>query len=73
MARHCWGINDVTKNDVIFDDGLAVVMTEKDAVKCINFATENHWYLPISARLPDSFTYRLEALMKDIIDGQKTT
>ncbi len=62
-----------TKNDVIFDDGLAVVMTEKDAVKCINFATENHWYLPISARLPDSFTYRLEALMKDIIDGQKTT
>tara|TARA_R110002072_G_scaffold155883_3_gene306313 strand:- start:4425 stop:5429 length:1005 start_codon:yes stop_codon:yes gene_type:complete len=62
-----------TKNDVNFDDGLPVVMTEKDAVKCEAFATKNHWYLPISATLPDSFTYRLEALMKDIIDGQKTT
>lgn len=62
-----------TKNDVNFDDGLPVVMTEKDAVKCNDFATKNHWYLPISATLPDSFTYRLEALMKDIIDGQKTT
>ncbi|GJM05923.1 MAG: tetraacyldisaccharide 4'-kinase [marine bacterium B5-7] len=62
-----------TKNDVNFNDGLPVVMTEKDAVKCSGFATKNHWYLPISATLPDSFTYRLEALMKDIIDGQKTT
>ena len=62
-----------TKNDVNFDDGLPVVMTEKDAVKCSDFATKNHWYLPISATLPDSFSYRLEALMKDIIDGQKTT
>ena len=62
-----------TKDDVIFNDGLPVVMTEKDAVKCVDFATKNHWYLPISATLPDSFTYRLEALMKDIIDGQKTT
>jgi len=61
-----------TKNDVNFDDGLPVVMTEKDAVKCSDFATKNHWYLPITATLPDSFTYRLEALMKDITDGQKT-
>jgi len=61
------------KEDVNFNDGLAVVMTEKDAVKCSDYATENHWYLPITATLPDSFTYRLEALMKDIIDGQKTT
>ena len=62
-----------TKNDVNFDDSLPVVMTEKDAIKCSDFATKNHWYLPISATLPDSFIYRLEALMKDIIDGQKTT
>jgi tetraacyldisaccharide 4'-kinase len=61
------------KEDINFNDGLPVVMTEKDAVKCSDFATENHWYLPITATLPDSFTYRLEALMKDIIDGQKTT
>ena len=61
-----------TKKDISFDDGLPVVMTEKDAVKCIEFATDHHWYLPITASLPDSFTYRLDALMKEIINGQKT-
>lgn len=62
-----------TKEDISFNDGLQVVMTEKDAVKCIEYATEKHWYLPITATLPESFTYRLEALMKEIIDGQKIT
>jgi tetraacyldisaccharide 4'-kinase len=62
-----------TAEDVNFNDGLAVVMTEKDAVKCTGFATEQHWYLPITATLPESFNYRLDALMKDIINGQKTT
>jgi tetraacyldisaccharide 4'-kinase len=62
-----------TAADIKFNDGLPVVMTEKDAVKCTAYATEQHWYLPITATLPDSFTYRLDALMKDIINGQKTT
>ncbi|MBL1140994.1 MAG: tetraacyldisaccharide 4'-kinase [Proteobacteria bacterium] len=60
-------------DDINFNDGLPVVMTEKDAVKCTAYATQLHWYLPITATLPDSFTYRLDALMKDIINGQKTT
>ncbi len=55
------------KKDVVFEDGFPVVMTEKDAVKCTDYATKNYWYLPIIAVLPDSFTYRLEAYMKDII------
>ncbi len=62
-----------TAADIKFNDGLPVVMTEKDAVKCTAYATEQHWYLPITATLPDSFTYRLDALMKEIINGQKTT
>jgi len=61
-----------TAEDINFDDDLPVVMTEKDAVKCTAFATEQYWYLPVNATLPDSFTYRLDALMKDIFDGQKT-
>ncbi len=32
-----------------FDDGLALIMTEKDAVKCQAFAPENCWYLPVTA------------------------
>ncbi len=61
-----------TATEINFNDGLPVVMTEKDAVKCVAYADENHWYLPISAILPDAFTERLEALMKDIINEQKT-
>ncbi len=59
-------------SDIRFNDGLPVVMTEKDAVKCVAYATEQHWYLPIVATLPDSFSYRLEALMKEVMNGQKT-
>jgi len=55
--------------DIIFNDNLPVVMTEKDAVKCTAYATDQHWYLPITATLPESFAYRLEVLMKEIING----
>lgn len=30
--------------------GLNVIMTEKDAVKCAHFAKDNWWYLPVSAQ-----------------------
>ena len=62
-----------TAGDLNFDDELPVVMTEKDAVKCREFANEGHWYLPIKAELPVSFNYRLDNLMKEIIDGQEIT
>ncbi len=35
--------------DLRFDDPLALIMTEKDAVKCQGFAPENCWYLPVTA------------------------
>jgi tetraacyldisaccharide 4'-kinase len=38
--------------DIRFGDGLAVIMTQKDAVKCERFADDNMWYLAIEAR-PD--------------------
>jgi len=31
-----------------FDDGLPLLMTEKDAVKCRPFAAANRWYLPVA-------------------------
>lgn len=37
-----------------------VLMTQKDAVKCIEFAHENCWYLEISAHLPDNFFKLIE-------------
>lgn len=41
--------------DLCFDDGLPLVMTEKDAVKCRGIAPENAWYLPVSAQLDEGF------------------
>jgi tetraacyldisaccharide 4'-kinase len=35
--------------DIEFGDGRAVLMTEKDAVKCAAFAQAQHWYVPVSA------------------------
>jgi tetraacyldisaccharide 4'-kinase len=32
-----------------FHDGLPLLMTEKDAVKCRPFAAANRWYLPVTA------------------------
>ena len=58
-------------SDLQFGDDLPVVMTEKDAVKCTAFAGGNAWYLPIEAKMPAAFEYRLGTLLKDVIDGQK--
>ncbi|MDD7805409.1 MAG: tetraacyldisaccharide 4'-kinase [Endozoicomonas sp. (ex Botrylloides leachii)] len=35
--------------DIYFDDDLPVIMTAKDAMKCVNFASQKHWYLPVIA------------------------
>ena len=34
--------------DLEFPDGLPLLMTEKDAVKCRSFAAANRWYLPVA-------------------------
>jgi tetraacyldisaccharide 4'-kinase len=52
--------------DVSFSDNKPVFMTEKDAVKCKDFATDNHWYVPVFARLDTAFTTCLLSLIKRI-------
>ncbi|HEX5960805.1 MAG TPA: tetraacyldisaccharide 4'-kinase [Rhodanobacteraceae bacterium] len=45
-----------TRDDFGFaGDGLPVMLTEKDAVKCGAFARPDWWSVPVSARLPDEF------------------
>lgn len=44
-----------TPNELAFGDGLPVLMTEKDAVKCRAFAKRNWWSIPVTAVLPESF------------------
>ncbi|MGH8120962.1 MAG: tetraacyldisaccharide 4'-kinase [Gammaproteobacteria bacterium] len=60
-----------TPADISFDDGLPVIMTEKDAVKCMQFAGEKHWYLSLVVKMEHAFEHRFSNLLKDVIDGQK--
>jgi tetraacyldisaccharide 4'-kinase len=39
----------LTRRDIDFGDGKSVLMTEKDAVKCAEFAGDRHWYVPVTA------------------------
>ena len=50
-----------TAEDIEFGDSLPVIMTEKDAVKCAGFASDKHWYLPVTAALPAAFFMALES------------
>lgn len=47
--------------ELAFDDGLPVLMTEKDAVKCRAFAQAGWWSVPVKAELPAAFFDALHA------------
>jgi len=59
--------------DFAFNNDLPVIMTEKDAVKCADFATGNYWALVVEAELPaefaDTVLKRIDQVSKN---GQKT-
>ena len=50
-------------SDLEFNDSLPVLMTEKDAVKCRQFDSDNYWYLPVDAQLTNDFS---DAIIKKI-------
>ncbi len=56
--------HDFTQDDLIFDNGLPVLMTEKDAVKCRDFDLENLYYLPVTARLDEQMLDRITQSVK---------
>ncbi len=47
------------EKDLVFDDALPVIMTEKDAVKCRALGGSRRYYLPIDAGLPANFKIQL--------------
>jgi tetraacyldisaccharide 4'-kinase len=56
--HHVFSAKEITfKNYPVF-------MTEKDAVKCKTFATENHWILPVTAQLSTDFNNKFLTLLK---------
>jgi tetraacyldisaccharide 4'-kinase len=55
--------------DLDFGDGLAVLMTEKDAVKCRQAAGPRHWYVPVEADFSEADSHRLLGLVMRTIDS----
>lgn len=58
-----------TADDLQFNDDKPLLMTEKDAVKCVKFAQANFWYLPVTAQLPAAFSQQLLTLLKQKSHG----
>lgn len=52
------------REDIYFCDNLPVIMTEKDAVKCISFADGRHWYLPVQAEMSLGFDEKIISLLE---------
>lgn len=57
--------------DVSFEDGAPVLMTEKDAVKCRRFASDLDWYVPVAAQPDPRLGERILTLLKGKAHGQK--
>ena len=52
-----------TEKEIRFNAAEAILMTEKDAVKCRSFASALHWYVPVKATVESSFMQKLIALL----------
>ena len=55
--HHSFTVADFKQQGI--DDHQPVVMTEKDAVKCRQFAKNNFWYLSVEVNLESQFVERL--------------
>ena len=53
------------ETDLLFDDNLNVLMTEKDAVKCLAFNLPRHWFLPIEVKLSNHAQQQFNQLLQD--------
>lgn len=64
-----WGF---TEEDLDFGNVDAIIMTEKDAVKCAAFAPPICWYLKIEARLNEAFKADFLYRVRRILDAKAT-
>lgn len=56
------------ESDLCFSDNLPILMTEKDAVKCLSFAPLQAWFVPLEVNMPEAFS---NLLLRRINSGQK--
>jgi tetraacyldisaccharide 4'-kinase len=58
----------IAENELVFNDDLPVLITEKDAVKCYDFADDKLWYLSVDAQLPVNFLSQLKLTLEQFRD-----
>jgi tetraacyldisaccharide 4'-kinase len=58
--------------DLDWPDAEALLMTEKDAVKCAKFADERYWFLPVEAEMDLAFGAKILELLREC-DGREIT
>ncbi|WP_137226834.1 tetraacyldisaccharide 4'-kinase [Shewanella sp. MEBiC00475] len=49
----------------------SLLMTEKDAVKCRDFAQSNWWYLPVNAKLNSEFDHAMLSRLRQVAQTKK--
>ena len=65
--HHLFGRNDFGS----IPAGSAIIMTEKDAVKCRSLGLENAWYLPVEAQLPGAFETQFRDHLAKLMEKAK--
>jgi tetraacyldisaccharide 4'-kinase len=61
----------ISSAELDFGDEYAVLMTEKDAVKCASFATARHWSVPVDVVFSDADGEALlQLVIKSIEDSR---
>ncbi len=58
--------------DLQFEADATILMTEKDAVKCVGFAPPDSWYLEVSAEVDEAAKPRVLEIMNKLDYGRKT-
>ncbi|GAD89685.1 MULTISPECIES: tetraacyldisaccharide 4'-kinase [Vibrio] len=72
QLNKCTGFADhkaLLKPDLVslLADGEQLIMTEKDAVKCREFADDNWWYLPVSAQISDDNRQKIMNKIQEVL------
>ena len=60
-------------NELVFDDDLPILMTEKDAVRAAGFANDNMYFVPVEATFSEADTQRLLAAVEHALNASQGT
>ncbi len=76
LATYAHGFPDhhrYSSSDFDFGDDLPIIMTEKDAVKCREFADSRMWFVSVTADVDETFYRQILSRLKRPNDRQETS